>query len=160
MFHRPLLFALAFLLCPAAGQAATCDREFTFNPRPVLGLTDVKRLATPDASIRGSDLSTADGAQLVVWPFDEEDHPTRGRWRAIALVYVTRGDLGEKTVGGELLQLESKPPLSLSRAEIKKTANGLQLTLPVDSGCPPFVIRLDDRGGLTAQGRLLGRLPP
>jgi hypothetical protein len=116
------------------------------------------RLSSKPGAIRGSDLQTADRAQLVVWAFDEEELPRVGKWRAVALIYVTRGDLGEGAVGGELLQLESRPPLSLDRAEIKKAGNGLQFSLPAARGCPPYVIRLDGHGGLTAEGRLLGRL--
>jgi hypothetical protein len=158
LFTRSLLFALAaFVLIAPAAAATTCEEEFTFNPRPALALSDVKRLAKP-GTMGGSDLQTADGAQLVVWPFDEEDRPSVGPRRALALVYVTRGDLGEKAVGGELLQLRSKPPFNLDHSEIKRSADGLQLALPAAIGCPPYVIRLDGHGLLLVQGRPLGRL--
>lgn len=157
--HRPLALLFAAFVSTAAPAAATakCGTEFTFDPRPALTLADVKRLSEV-GPIDGVDIKAADGASLVVWAFDEEDHPVVGPRRAIALLYVTRGDLGEKAVGGELLQLRSKPAISLSRLAIEKWADGLQLVLPTAGGCPSYSIRLDGHGRLTVQGRLVGTL--
>jgi hypothetical protein len=76
----------------------------------------------------------------------------------VALVYATRGDLGEEGVGGLLLQRGSVP----AEAEIqtvKKRQDGLYLTLPSPRrACRGFVVKLDNAGGLTAGGVAVGQL--
>ncbi|HEX5261896.1 MAG TPA: hypothetical protein VFW13_00100 [Phenylobacterium sp.] len=158
---KPSLTTLIVVAALAAAanpvRAATCHADFAFRPNPSLDLATVTRLVAQGSQTK-SGLEAKDGGRLVVWPFDEEDHPTFGQWRAIALVFVTRGDLGEDTVGGLLLQAGSEPPVSIDKARLTKGPNGLRLSMPAPPKCPRFIIELDNNGGLVAGGQVVGRL--
>lgn len=153
-------FACTLALSVATGQvrAEPCHSSFTFKPKPSLDLAAISRLSARGPPPGDVHLEAKDGGQLIVWPFDVEDQPTFGQWRAIALVFVTRGNLGEDTVGGLLLQARSEPPASIDNAALTKGPSGLRLSLPTAAQCPRYVIELDNNGGLVAEGRLVGRL--
>jgi len=145
----------AVLACGSA-QAAACEPAYTFRTNPVFGLAEIMRLATP---VRDEPpVQTADGIRLIVRPFSEEDHPTYGRWRAAAVVFISRGDLGEEPVGGLLLQNLLEDPLRADAFVVIKSRDGLRLEVPNRAGCGAYVIRVAADGGLTAGGRLVGRL--
>jgi hypothetical protein len=110
-------------------------------------------------SLGDEETTTSAGARLMVQPFDVEDRPTYGRWRALAVVYVTRGDLAERTIGGVLFELRSMPPIDLGAAKLAHDSGGVRVTLPASRSCPAYVISLERDGTLVVQGRTLGRLP-
>lgn len=150
---RTLCFA-ALLLIPGVAAAATqCTQQFSFRANPTLNLASVQRLAGQRVSPE-----TADGSKFVVWSFDGEDHPSYGHWAGLALVYVTRGDLGEDPIGGLLLQAPSTTLADVSAAVITKGRDGVTFALPGNRGCPKYVLHLSNNGTLTAQGRLVGTL--
>ena len=90
--------------------------------------------------------------------FDPEDPIINRSGRAYALVYVTRGDLGENTVGVMLRQTARRLAQPTAEPVFAKIKTGLHLTLPTPRSCPPYVVTLDNRGGLFVQGRMVGRL--
>src|SRR6266404_7679051 len=137
--------------------AAACN-SYDFRPHATLDVAAVKRLTLAPL---GDDphSTTATGAQLVVLPFDYEDHPTYGRWRAWAVVYVTRGDLGEETIGGLLLQERKDPPMDLATVRVVKDGTGVGLRLPHSRTCPAYVVRLRTDGTLVVKGKVVGKLP-
>src|SRR5258708_9623052 len=158
MMKAPIFVAaIAMLMAHTPTNAATTCGRFMFDPHPRLALSDLKRLA----STNGVGPEAADGGQMVYWPFDLEDHPVRGKWRALGVVYVTRGDLGEEAVGGMLLQSRSGPAARVDQADEVKGPDGVNLK--VRSGrqrehCTAYVSTLDNSGGLFAGGQLVGRL--
>ena len=99
-----LCFATVLMMSESGAASAQCRQKFSFRASPRLDLTAVQRLAHKRASP-----ATADGSSLVVWAFDAEDRPSYGRWIGLALVYITRGDIGEQPVGGLLLNLRRRP---------------------------------------------------
>jgi hypothetical protein len=133
-----------------------CHQDFAFRANPMIGLGAIKRLSNLD--LPTDPPHTKDGAQLVVWPFDEEDHPAFGAYRGLAIVFATRNDLGEETAGGLLLQNSSAPPLAPGKLAVKQMAGNVVLELPARGACPPFVVKLVDGGAIYAQGKLVGRL--
>jgi hypothetical protein len=62
----------------SADAAARCD-HFRLDPHPKFDVADLKRLTAQSGEAPGA----ADGAQLIFWPFDNEDHPFRGASRAL-----------------------------------------------------------------------------
>lgn len=150
---KALAFAVLVLAQSAEAAVPQCAKQFSFRTNPTLNLANVQRLA-------GQRLSpeTADQSKLVVWSFDGEDHPSYGRWVGLALVYVTRGDLGEQPVGGLLLQAPSTALVNLSAARFTKKADGVTLVLPKTRGCTSYTLHLSNNGTLTANGVLVGTL--
>ena len=76
----------------------------------------------------------------------------------MALVYVTRGDLGEEPIGGLLLQAPTTTLADVSAAVITKDRDGVTFALPGKPGCAKYVLHLSNNGTLTAQGMLVGTL--
>jgi hypothetical protein len=149
-------------LVSVSAQAAPCERHFALNPHPLLKLADVRRLADRAAANGPGAPENRDGGRLIFWPFDEEDHPIYGKWRGIGLIFATRGDLGEPTVGGLLLQSRATPPVHADRVIASQKADGLYLSVQprqANNGCPAFVVKLDNMGTLFADGKPIGRLP-
>jgi hypothetical protein len=144
------------LLATPVFAGAACHQAFAFQANPRIGLSAIRKLSQLDPAKDAP--HTKDGAELVVWPFDEEDHPTFGNYRGLALVFATRGDLAEETAGGLLLQDRSEPPLAPGKLTVRQTAGAIVLELPARGACPPFVIKLVDGGALSVQGQLVGRL--
>jgi len=150
---KALALAALALTTSAAAGAPQCAKQFSFRANPTLNLASVQRLA-------GQRLSpeTADGSKLVVWSFDGEDHPSYGHWVGLALVYVTRGDLGEQPVGGLLLQTPSTASVDLSAAHFTKRSDGVTLVLPKTRGCTSYTLHLSNNGTLAADGVVVGTL--
>src|SRR5205823_64924 len=70
----PLTCALIVsLLATPVLAAAPCRQEFAFRGNPQIGLTAIRKLSqfVPEKDAP----RTKNGAELVVWPFDEEDQP-------------------------------------------------------------------------------------
>jgi hypothetical protein len=144
------------LLATPALAKAQCHQEFVFQTNPLIGLSAIRKLVQtmPDKDRP----HTEDGAELVVWPFDEEDHPTFGKYRGIAVVFATRGDLGEEGAGGLLLQDRSAPLLAPTNLTVEQSSGGVVLQLPARGSCPRFIVKLVDGGAISVQGRVVGRL--
>jgi len=142
----------------AAAQAGSKCETYSFQPNARLDVGAIKRLAWTHL---GDDktMTTSGGARLMIQPFDVEDRPTFGRWRALAVVYATRGDLAERTIGGILFETRSAQPIDLETARVAKDGGAVRVTLPASISCPAYVIRLEGEGTLLVQGRSIGRLP-
>jgi len=136
--------------------AVPCHQEFAFRANPMIGLGAIRRLSQLD-QVKDAP-HTKDGAELVVWQFDEEDHPAFGKYRGVALIFATRNDLGEETPGGLLLQAGSAPALMPSELTVKQVAGGVALELPTRGSCPAFVVKLLDGGTISVQGHPVGHL--
>jgi hypothetical protein len=149
--------SLAAAYAVAASIPAAACNSYDFRPHATFDVAAIKRLSgTP--LIIDAPSTTATSAQLVVLPFDQEDHPVDGRWRALAVIYVTRGDLGEDTIGGLLLQARNDPPMDLTTAHAVKDRTGAELRLAHSRTCPAYVLRLRADGALIVNGKAAGKL--
>jgi hypothetical protein len=148
---------LAATLAIGASVPATGCNSYDFRPHATFDVAAIKRLSGAPLIVDAPS-TTATGAQLVALPFDREDHPIYGRWRALAVIYVTRGDLGEDTIGGLLLQARNDPPMDLATARTVKDGTGAELRLAHSRTCPAYVVRLRADGTLIVQGKAIGKL--
>lgn len=154
MVRQMALFVAALVLAPTIAHAVPrCVQQVRFRANPTLNLATVQRLAGQRISPE-----TGDGSKLVVRSFDTEDSPSYGDLVGLALVYVTRGDLGENPVGGLLLQPRGTELVDISSAKITKSRDGVTFAVPGGRGCTPVRLHLSNNGTLTAQGVLVGRL--
>lgn len=156
MLTALLLFpTMAGAVLSVQGSSMGCP-TYSFQPKARLDVSAIKRLAR-DPQFSG--LTTPTGAELVTLPFDDEDHPADNHLRALAVVYVTRGDLGERSLGGVLFQARSSAPINFGAATVVKRGGSVSMDLPTGGSCPRYTIRLENNGTLIVHGRVIGRLP-
>ena len=104
---------LPMLAAAGVGEAHSICPAYNFQPSARLDVGAIKRLARD--VLANENMTTTHGAQLVILPFDVEDPPTSGHWEGLAVVYVTRGDLAEQTIGGVLRQSLPAPAIEPRR---------------------------------------------
>lgn len=88
-----LFVAAVFLAVWAEAAAADECQGFKFEQVQHVSLQDLGRMAQQG-------VVTGEPGSVVFIPFDEEDRPQQGTFRAIGLVFARVGDLGETPVGG------------------------------------------------------------
>ena len=152
------MFAMLLPMLVAAGvvEAESICPTYSFQPSARFDVGAIKRLARD--GLANENMTTTGGAELVLLPFDVEDPPISGQWEALAVVYVTRGDLAEQTIGGLLRQSLPAPAIDIAAARVTKDSDAVQVTLPAGHPCPSYIIRLENDGTLIVQGRIIGRL--
>ena len=90
--YKLIFMVLALTMSAEAAASAKCQ-GLKFEQVRSLSLKDLGRLAQQEV-IGGRPGS------VVFIPFDEEDYPQQGQFRALGLVFARVGDLGETPVGG------------------------------------------------------------
>lgn len=97
--YKLIFIVLALTMSFEAAANAECQ-GLKFEQVRSLSLKDLGRLAQQKV-IGGQPGS------VVFAPFDEEDYPQQGQFRALGLVFARVGDLGETPVGGYIFVSKS-----------------------------------------------------
>ena len=87
-----MLIALIFVMSTGVAAADQC-KGFRFAQVQSLPLQDLGRLARQK-------VVAGEPGFVVFIPFDEEDYPRQGQFRALGFVFARMGDLGETPIGG------------------------------------------------------------
>ncbi len=88
-----LMFMAVILIASAETAAADKCQGFKFEQVQNLSLQDLGRMTQQK-------VAAGKPGSVVFIPFDDEDHPQQGNFRALGLVFARVGDLGETPIGG------------------------------------------------------------
>jgi hypothetical protein len=86
------LLAFLFSCSTKAASIETCQ-GLKFERVHHVSVQDLGRLTQPQ-------IASGKPGAVVFIPFDEEDHPSQGKFRALRLIFARTGNLGETPVGG------------------------------------------------------------
>lgn len=88
-----MMFMAVILIASAEAAAVDQCQGLKFEQIQNLSLQDLGRMTQQE-------IVTGKPGSVVFIPFDEEDYPQQGKFRALGLVFARVGDLGETPIGG------------------------------------------------------------
>lgn len=152
MMSRLCTIAFLPLIWIGGAKASATDQcqGLRFDQVHSLSLQDLARM-TQQKIIFGQP------GTLVFIPFDEEDHPRKGKLRALGLIYARVGDLGEMPIGGYVWVSGEKHS---GTYDVRKGANTVSISFHAQNAqkckAPQLEFELRQMGNVYVNGVLVG----
>ena len=162
MMRRAIFCAMAAWVVGAmapAGALAACGDLIRYEPNARLSVAAISKLAEQQNSI----LATPNGGWISFWPFDHEDHPFKGDWAAMAIVFAGDGNPGDQPGGVIWANFKRLPIVPTASAAFGKRGTAVSLTVSLDSGpeaCRRLTFTFSDKGVLSLDGARVGLFQP
>lgn len=155
---RKLLVAAFLMLAGACGPAAaephgiSIDRDMLLEPVGEIPIEQWWHIAEQQTRFEG-------GAAIALSQFDDESAPVDGDWRAVGLVGIGLGDVGERPVAFRVWVLNASRETGHFRAlEVQPSAIASSFRLLLAPGHAPVEVRIGDGRDVFVNDRLLGRI--